>query len=31
MMLKTGHIMDTSKQRGQLVGMKKSKTAYIGQ
>ena len=31
MMLKVGDIMDTSKQRGQLVGMKKPKTAFIGQ
>lgn len=30
MLLKDGPIMDTSKQRGQLVGMKKPKTSYIG-
>ena len=30
MLLKNGPIMDTSKQRGQLEGMKKSTTSYIG-
>jgi hypothetical protein len=31
MLLKPGLSIDTSKQRGQLVGMKKAKTSYIGQ
>jgi hypothetical protein len=31
MHLKNGPIMDTSKQRGILEGMKKPKTSYIGQ